>query len=152
MSVRARWLAVAGLAALGLLAFEVVSTQPVRGAVRTFNDLVQVANGVGLPDERRLAMARGLCSRRYLASHALEFSPEGGLVGLPRAIDKNFAAWREGPDVWICPTKRTSRERPVYRFVREDGRWKFDGPVAILRPGGEILPAAADATTAAEEP
>jgi hypothetical protein len=55
---------------------------------------------------------------------------------MPRNINKNFKAWREGPHVWICPTNRVG---PVYQFVFENGGWRFDGPIAILRPWGEIV-------------
>ena len=91
------------------------------------------------PRPERLALARALCSSGYLSRRPLSLGPEGGIVGLPRAIDKNFEAWREGPNVWICPTKRTNTLRPVYQFIREDGAWRFDGPVAILRPWGEVV-------------
>ena len=57
-------------------------------------------------------------------------------MGIPRNINKNFQAWREGSNVWICPTNRIG---PVYQFVFETGRWRFDGPVAILRARGEIV-------------
>jgi hypothetical protein len=63
---------------------------------------------------------------------------EGGIVGLPRSINKNFQAWRQGPNVWICPTNRVG---PVYQFVLEGDDWRFDGPVGVLRPHGEFLPA-----------
>ncbi|WP_165227631.1 hypothetical protein [Aquisphaera insulae] len=152
MSVRARWLLAASLAVAAGLAYEVVSTGAVRGALRTFTDLVQVGNRTDLGDEERLAVARGLCSGRYLATHALAVSPEGGIVGLPRAIDKNFVTWRKGPDVWICPTRRTSRVRPVYRFRWEGGRWRFDGPIGVLGPGGEVVAEAEDATGILEAP
>ncbi len=66
----------------------------------------------------------------------LAVAAEGGLIGFPRNINKNFKAWREGPNVWICPTNRIG---PVYQFVFENDDWRFDGPVAILRPWGEIV-------------
>jgi len=50
-------------------------------------------------------------------------------------VDKNFRTWREGPNVWICVTSRSSSVRPVYQFVFENGGWRFDGPVAILKQG-----------------
>ena len=61
------------------------------------------------------------------------------MVGLPRGIHRNFQAWREGDEVWLCPTDRVG---PVYRFVFEGGAWKFDGLVGLLRPGGRVEPAA----------
>jgi len=125
------------------LAFEVVTTQPVRGAMRTCSELFTIANRQELTDPARpeqtkalLAKASELCSARYRRSHPLVAAPEGGLVGIPRNINKNFKAWREGPNVWICTANRIG---PVYQFVFEDGRWRFDGLVAILRPWGEIV-------------
>jgi hypothetical protein len=119
------------------LAFEIITTQPVRGAMRTCTELFTVANRPDLTETERLAAARALCSARYLQTHRLAVATEGGLVGFPRNISKNFKAWREGSNVWICPTNRIG---PVYQFVFEDGRWRFDGPIAILRPRGEIVP------------
>ena len=121
------------------IAYEAVATAPVRGALRVFTDLVALGNRLDLPEHERLALARSLCSSRYLASGPLSLSPEGGIKGFPRAIDKNYQAWREGPNVWICPTKRTSTIRPVYQFIHEKGEWRFDGLVAILRLGGEVV-------------
>jgi hypothetical protein len=121
---------------LGGLAFEIIATQPVRGALRTCTELFTIANRPGLSAAERLNAARPLCSRRYLQTHELKVADEGGLVGIPRNINKNFQAWREGPNVWICPTNRIG---PVYQFVFEDGRWRFDGPVGILRARGEMV-------------
>jgi hypothetical protein len=118
------------------VAFEVIATQPVRGAMRTCSALFTIANRPDLTDTERLAAARSLCSTRYLQAHPLALAAEGGLSGFPRNINKNFKAWREGPNVWICPTNRVG---PVYQFVFENGDWRFDGPVAILRPWGEIV-------------
>jgi hypothetical protein len=77
-----------------------------------------------------------LCSSRYLSTRSLSLGPEGGIGGLPRTINKNFQAWREGPNVWICPTNRIG---PVYQFISENGHWRFDGLIAILRARGEII-------------
>jgi hypothetical protein len=138
---RTRSLIVAGVLALillGGLTVEIIATQPVRGALRTCTELFTIANRPGLSAAERLNAARALCSRRYLQTHELKVADEGGLVGIPRNINKNFQAWREGPNVWICPTNRIG---PVYQFVFEDGGWRFDGPVGILRPRGEMVPA-----------
>jgi hypothetical protein len=125
---------------LGGLAYEIISTAPVRGAVRTCSELLTIANRPGWPPERRIAAARELCSGRYLATHKLDVGDQGeGLVGFPRNFNKNFKAWREGPNVWVCPTNRIG---PVYQFVFEGGAWRFDGPVGILRPWGQIIPMA----------
>jgi hypothetical protein len=138
---RTRSLIVGGvvvLILLGGLAYEIVATQPVRGALRTFSELFTAANRPDLRADQRLATARALCSRRYLSTHKLDVAKDGqGLVGIPRNLNKNFKAWREGANVWICPTNRVG---PVYQFVLEDGSWRFDGPVGILRPMGQIVP------------
>jgi hypothetical protein len=125
------------LAVIAGLAFEIVSTAPVRGAVQTFTELLSVANRPDLGEAERLKAARALCSAGYLRTHTLAVASEGGLVGIPRNFNKNFKAWRQGPNVWICPTNRIG---PVYQFVFEDGSWRFDGPVGILRPWGEMVP------------
>ena len=142
MNTRARniWLAAAaGSLLVAGLGYEILTTQPVRGALRAFSDLVAIGNRLDLPESSRLELARALCSSGYLARRPLSLGPEGGIVGLPRAIDKNFEAWRQGPNVWICPTKRTNTLRPVYQFINENSSWRFDGAVAILRPWGEVI-------------
>jgi hypothetical protein len=121
---------------LGGLAFEIITTRPVRGAMRACTELFTVANRPGLGEAERLEAARALCSARYLRTHKLAVAPGEGLIGIPRNINKNFKAWREGPGVWICPTNRIG---PVYQFVFEGGGWRFDGPVGILRPWGELV-------------
>lgn len=136
---RTRSLIIAGvitLILLGGLAFEIITTQPVRGALRTCTELFTIANRPGLSEAERRDAARALCSRRYLQTHELKVADEGGIVGIPRNINKNFQAWREGPNVWICPTNRIG---PVYQFVFENGGWRFDGPVGILRARGEMV-------------
>jgi hypothetical protein len=128
----APWLAILAVAAaIGLIAAEVVWTAPVRGGVRCFTALIAAAN------TQDLATARRLCTQRYLQSHALRPSVEGGLMGLPRNISKNFQAWRHEREVWICPTNRVG---PVYRLVRERSDWRFDGPIGLLLPGGQVEP------------
>jgi hypothetical protein len=120
---------------LAVLAFEIITTRPVRGAVKACTELLSIANRPDLSDAERVAAASKLCSTRYLQTHQLAVA-DGGLVGLPRNVNKNFQAWREGPNIWICPTNRIG---PVYQFVLENGEWRFDGPVAILRQRGEIV-------------
>ena len=133
-------LAVALLVLLGTgIVYEFVTTAAVRGALRAFTSLVALGNRPDLPDSQRLDLARSLCSKRYLAEKPLALSDEGGLKGFPRAIDKNYLAWREGPNVWVCPTKRTNTIRPVYQFINEDKEWRFDGLVAILGPSGQVV-------------
>ncbi len=118
------------------LAYEIAATRPVREAVRVYSELVSLGDQTDLPEADRLGMARQLCSRRYLAAHELAFGPEGGIAGLPRTINKNFQAWRDGPNVWICPTNRVGA---VFQFIPEDGGWRFDGLVAYLRAWGELI-------------
>lgn len=131
---------VAGIAvAGGVLGVEIALTRPVRDAVRTYTELIAAAN------RRDLAAARALCTERYLASHRLRLAEEGGLVGLPRNIHKNFQAWREGAEVRLCPSNRVG---PVYRFVEERGRRKFDGVIGQLLPGGQVEPMADEADAA----
>jgi hypothetical protein len=139
MMTRARKLLVATLVLLVLAAgigYEAISTRPVRQAIRVYTELITVGNRADLSDTQRLDEARRLCSARFLATGTLAMGPEGGIAGLPRTINKNFQAWRHGNDVWICPTNRVG---PVYQFVRENGDWRYDGLVAILRPRGEIV-------------
>jgi hypothetical protein len=131
-------IAVSVLVLLGGLAFEVISTQPVRGAVRTCSELFTIANRTDLTDSERLSAARALCSTSYLQHHPLALAAEGGIINIPRNINIHFKAWREGPNIWICPTDRVG---PVYQFVFESGRWRFDGLVAYLGRYGEIVPA-----------
>jgi hypothetical protein len=135
-----RYVLIAALIAVlaGLvLAYEIRTTRPVREAVRVYSELISIGNRPGLSDVERLAAAQGLCSARYLATSRLRLGPEGGIAGLPRSMNKNFQAWRQGKNVWLCPTNRIG---PVYQFVHERGAWRYDGLIAILRPRGELIP------------
>jgi hypothetical protein len=125
------------LAGLGL-AYEIISTGPVRQAVRVYAELISVGNRPDLSDAERLAAARKLCSSRFVTARTLQLGPEGGIAGLPRSMNKNFQAWRHGPNVWLCPTNRIG---PVYQFVSENGEWRYDGLIALLRPKGELIQA-----------
>ncbi len=100
------------------------------GAVSTYSELIVAAN------RQDLTAIRQLCTKSYLETHPVRAAKEGGVIGLPRNIDKNFQAWREGDEVFLCPTNRVG---PVYRFVSEDRRWKFDGPAGVLRQGGQFF-------------
>jgi len=122
---------------LAIVVGEVLYTRPVRDAVGAYTSLLGVANQNYAKDEARLAAARSLCSSRYLQSHELKVAPEGGLVGIPRNIHKNYQAWRHGDNVWICPTNRVG---PIYQFVFESDTWRFDGPVGLLLPHWEVVP------------
>lgn len=138
MSPRSRktLIAAVGVAViLAVLAFEVVTTRPVRGAVRAFLELTTIANR---DDEARIEAARPYFSSRYLAAHPIRPAAEGGIVGLPRSIHRNFQAWRQGDEVWICPANRVGS---VFRLVQEGGRWRFDGLVGLLQSGNVLIPA-----------
>lgn len=121
--------------AVAALAFEVVTTRPVRGAVRSFFELIAIANR---DDDQRIEAARPYLSSRYLATHPIQAAEEGGLVGLPRSIHRNFQAWRQGDEVWICPSNRVGS---VFRLVEEGGGWRFDGLVGLLQSGNVLVPA-----------
>ena len=125
-------LGLAGLSLLaGLVAIEAARTAPVRDAVRAYTMLIAAAN------RGDLDAARAVCTPRYLAAQPLAEAAEGGLVGLPRGIHKNFRAWSVGPDdVHLCPTNPRDRLRPVYRLVRQADAWKFDGLAGQLDEGG----------------
>jgi hypothetical protein len=123
-------------AGLGGLIIEMIVTRPIRDALNVYMSIISVANRPDYIEDQRLAAARELCTEAYLKTHALKLAPEGGLVGIPRNINKNFKAWQEGPNIWICPTNRVG---PIYQFVPENGQWKFDGPIGILRPWGEVI-------------
>ncbi len=134
------WLAIIGfvIAATALLGYESLSTRPVREAARSFAELISLGDRSDLGEDELKRQARLFCSEHYLATHDPRPAPEGGLIGLPRTLHPDYKAWREGDDVWIRPTARAG---PVYQFVYEAGRWKFDGPVGILTPQGEFIPA-----------
>ena len=117
-------------AVIGFSAGLTLWTAPTRASLATYLELLNAAN------TQDIAAASRLCSTRYRAEHPLKAAPQGGLIGLPRNINKNFQVWRKGSDVWLCPTNRIG---PVYRFVHEAGGWKFDGPAGLLRPRGEFV-------------
>lgn len=122
-----------GAIGLGVLVVtvEAVRTAPVRGAVRAYSALISAVN------RNDLEGVRAGCSSRYLSTHSLEIAEEGGVVGMPRAIHRNFRAWRRGNAVWICPGNRVGL---VFQFVPEGEGWKFDGLVGLLRPGNLFVP------------
>ncbi|MFM7318409.1 MAG: hypothetical protein ACKO5E_15805 [bacterium] len=127
-----RWLAL-GLAVLCVLAILVwlaLSTRETRAGVTAYTRLTAAVN------TQDIEKVRSLCTARYLATHQLRASASGGMVGFPRFIHKNFQAWREGDAVWLCPTNRVG---PIYQFLKEDGEWKYDGLIGLLRSGNQIL-------------
>jgi len=117
---------------IGLLVFEALRTRPIRRSLSCYTELIAAA------DRGDLERVRALCSEDYLAAGGPELAPEGGLVGLPRTVSKNFRAWRDGPEVLLCPTGRTG---VVLRFVKEPEGWRFDGLDGLreARPGPRAL-------------
>src|SRR3954462_2325104 len=70
------------------LTAEVLATRPVRQSLTAYTALLDAANRQDLD-----ALSR-LCTGRYLRAHPPRPAREGGVVGLPRNIHKNFQAWR----------------------------------------------------------
>ena len=111
-----------------------------RGAVRTYTELFTVANRQDLEPSRAARRGAALCTERYLQTHSSAVAARARGSSASRATStRTSRPGGEGPNVWICPTNRVG---PVYQFVLEDGAWRFDGPVGILRPWGEIVPMA----------
>ena len=106
-----------------------------RGAVAVYARLVASANAQDLPT------IRSLCTDRYLAEHPPRPSGRGGVAGFPRQIHPNFRAWVQGDEVWLCQGNRVGL---VVRFVPRAGRWRYDGPVGLLRSDGVVDPADRD--------
>ena len=134
MQIRRRtlWIivSISGATLLVLLALIVVPKTLREGrVVSRYTQLLSASFQGNLP---RL---RELCSARYLASHELKKSAEGGVVGFPRGIHKNFQVWQKGEAMWLCPTNRVG---PIYQFVRERSDWRFDGPIGLLGTGGRV--------------
>ena len=116
-----------GLAALIVLGPPWIRTlRDTHDAIAVYTRLLDAANA------QDVEAVRGLCSGRYLAAHPIRVAKEGGVIGLPRTIHPNFQAWRDRDDILLCPENRIG---PVYRLHREDGSWKFDGPIGLLSPG-----------------
>lgn len=130
-----RWrllaIAAAALVVVAIGVIEFVRTAPVRGAVRAYTALIAAAN------RGDRAAVQALCSAHYLQGHRIEVADEGGVVGLPRMIHKNFRTWPRGEAMWICPGNRAGL---VAQLVREQGVWKYDGIVGELRPGNQFAP------------
>lgn len=124
-------IAVAAVSVVAALAgLEAWRTAPVRQSMRCLSALVGAAN------RGDLSSARVLCSDRFLSEDGLEAAPHGGVVGLPRSIHRDFRTWRSGDDVLVSPL---GEEGIVYRFVRSENGWKYDGAAGFLR-GGQLLP------------
>ena len=91
----ARWGAAAGIVGVVVivLVYFALSTRESRMAVRTYAQLTAAVN------VQDLDAVRAMCTARYLSVHPLRVAEEGGVVGFPRSIHKNFQAWREGDAV-----------------------------------------------------
>ncbi len=102
-----------------------------RQALACYTRLIAAAAGQDLPTVRRL------CTRRFAAERGLQPAPGGGVTGIPQAIRRRYRIWLEpgGREVRLCPLDRYG---PVYRFVREDGTWVFDGLAGELTPDGRF--------------
>ncbi len=122
-------------AVVAICLFEINHTRSTRQSMASYYRLVLAGN------RQDIETARKYCSTRFLENHSLTLAPEGGLEGLPRGIDQNYKVWKQGNNVWLCPTDLTG---PIYQFVQEDSVWKFDGLVGLLRPGHVILPLPAE--------
>jgi hypothetical protein len=128
----ARWVA---LVIVGVLLLAYPASRLVRSLTMTRGGMATFTRLIGSANAQDVETVRSLCSSRYLASHAIERSLEGGVVGFPRNIHRNFQVWTEGDEVWLCPGNRVGA---VYRMVREDHLWKFDGLVGLLKAGGRV--------------
>ncbi len=123
---RAGVVAVCGVGALlvAIVWIAAVVTAPERDALRTYTRLVTAAN------RGDVEAVQGLCTTRFLSENPPRLADEGGLVGLPRAIHKNYQIWRSGRDIHICPSNRVG---VVFRMVRSGEAWLFDGLVGVTR-------------------
>ncbi len=114
-----RVIAVVGVLLLGaFILVEAIRTAPIRASVTTLSRLVAASN------RGDLEAVELLCSESILRAGVIRAAPEGGMIGLPRTIDKNFRAWKQGSVVLIRPTGRGGL---AYRFISEADRWVFDG-------------------------
>lgn len=127
------------LGLVGIVGRRLVTT---RGAVQVYARLVASANAGDL------ASIRALCTDRYLAEHPLRLARQGGVAGFPRQIHPNYQVWVAGDQVWLCQGNRVGL---VVRFVRAEGRWRYDGEVGLLRPDGRVVQPATDDPTAIPE-
>ncbi len=129
-----RWVWPVGLLmVVALIAFAprwVATLRDTHDAIAVYSELLGAANA------QNVAGVGQLCTRTYLNAHPVRVAKEGGVIGLPRTIHPNFQAWRDRDDILLCPANRIG---PVYRIKKENGSWKFDGPIGILRPGGAIV-------------
>ena len=127
-----KWWPILSAVALALvtLVWLAYSTRHTRSAVAAYTRLTAAVNA------QKVDQVKAFCTRRYVGTHRFTTADEGGMVGFPRFIHKNFQAWREGEAIWVCPTNRVG---PVYQFILEDGSWKYDGLIGLLRSGHQIL-------------
>lgn len=116
-------------AVLIALAFVIVRTSPVRGAVQSYMRLVAASN------RGDVETVKALCTERFLQTARL--NEDGGRVlgEIPQVISQNFQGWEEDGAVLFSPGARVG---PVYRLLREGDRWLFDGTVGVLRGDGTL--------------
>lgn len=114
---------------LAALAFVIVRTSPVRGAIQTYMRLVAASN------RGDTEAVKALCTPRFLSRTSLNGSGGTVLEGIPEAIGQNFLGWEEDDGVLFSTSDRVG---PVYRMVREGDRWLFDGSVGTLRGDGRV--------------
>ena len=120
---------VAATSVLVALAFVIVRTSPVRGAIQSYMRLVAASN------RGDVETVRALCTEGYLARTTLNATDGRELDGIPQGIHQNFQGWVQDGAVLFCPSDRVG---PVYRLVRGGDGWLFDGPVGVLRGDGRV--------------
>ena len=141
--------------ALGLVALVVFvpgwvgSLRATHGAVASYVDLLAAVNTGDLDGVRRR------CSTRYLASHAIREAKEGGVVGMPRNIHKNFQAWRA--DRTSCSARRTGSAPSIGSSARvtpgsSTARPACSGPGGRMTEGEPSVGAAATGTPSIDRP
>lgn len=118
------------LAVFALILWLAYKTRDSRAGIAAYSRLTVAVN------KQDIEVVKNLCTERYVRTHSFRPAEEGGLVGFPRFIQKNFQAWREGDAVWVCPTNRVG---PIYQFLKENGEWKYDGLIGLLRSGNTII-------------
>ena len=96
-SVLGKWGAIGAalVMALMIVVWLELSTRETRAGISAYTRLTAAVNA------QDIEAVKKLCSVRFLEKHPIKTASEGGLVGFPRYIHKNFQAWREGPSVWV---------------------------------------------------
>jgi hypothetical protein len=120
------------LAGMYAVIWQVTRPTPVRESVAVFTKMVAAAS------RDDVEAARAYCSSRLKGEDVAE------LAKLPTRFERSFKAWREGDDVLICPTDLGGT---LYRFVNEEGAWKYDGPIGTLTPDGKVIRSRGDGSS-----